>query len=515
MGADAVTDTTRVAAVDGPAEDLLADYGTLPLDEAVDESGAVRPAYRPVMQVLEEMGAAGVEERRLRLAQDRLEQGIVFTAQVEGRPERRPFPLDPVPRIVGAASWAHLSKGAIQRARALNAFLEDVYGDARIVADGIVPDAFVRQSPGYRSAARGLAPGRPRATVCGLDLLTEESGRWVVLEDNLRVPSGLAYSAANRLSARSALPELHDPDRVSPGPLSADGVGALLLTALMQAAPPHGPRSTPQVAVLSDGKANSAWYEHRRLAEAMGVPVITPADLVADGDGVAAIVDGKQVGLDVVYRRLGEDELVEDERAGSGSPGQAAAAATHHPRAAALLIAAAQAGRLSIANAPGNGVGDDKAIYAFVGPMIRYYLSEEPILADVGTWILADPNQYAAVKGRMGDLVVKPIDGSGGQGVMIGPDLTRAQIERLESTVAAAPHRYIAQEVIHFSTHPTFLDGRLQARHVDLRVFVISGDETVVAPVGLSRVALQSEGLLVNSSQGGGSKDTWLMGPEN
>ncbi|GAA2008890.1 circularly permuted type 2 ATP-grasp protein [Nakamurella flavida] len=498
----------------GSAPGVLAGYGTQPLDEAVDPAGGVRPAYGSVMEVLDGMGAPEVERRRLRLGQDRLEQGIVFTAQVNGRPERRPFPLDPIPRIVGSASWAHLSSGAIQRARALNAFLDDVYTDARIVADGIVPDAFVRRSPGYLAGARDLAPGgRPRATVCGLDLLTEESGRWVVLEDNLRVPSGLAYSAANRRSSRAALPELHDPQQVSPQPLSADGVGDVLLTALLDAAPPHCPRSTPQVAVLSEGKANSAWYEHRRLAEAMGVPIVTPADLVPDGDGVAAMVDGERIGLDVVYRRLGEDELVENEEAGSGSPSQAAATATHFPQAAELLISAARAGRLSIANAPGNGVGDDKAIYAFVGPMIRYYLSEEPILADVGTWVLADPNQYAAVKGRMGDLVVKPIDGSGGAGVMIGPELTRGQVERLEAVVAAAPHRYIAQEVIHFSTHPTFLDGRLQPRHVDLRVFVISGKDTVVAPVGLSRVALASEGLLVNSSQGGGSKDTWLMGP--
>ena len=224
----------------------------------------------------------------------------------------------------------------------------------------------------------------------------------------------------------------------------------------------------------------------------MGVPIVHPDDLHPNGSGVAARTADGLVDIDVVYRRLGSDELLGDTAAGR------------------LLRGAATAGTVSIANAPGNGVADDKAVYAFVGPMITYYLGEQPVLDDVGTWVLSDPGQYAAVRGRMGELVVKPVDGSGGEGVMIGPALTAAQVADLERRVALAPHRFIAQEVIQFSTHPTFLDRVLQPRHVDLRLFVLSGSATVVVPSALTRVALAAQGLLVNSSQGGGSKDTWL-----
>lgn len=447
--------------------------------------------------MLDTIGPAGLADRSVELEKYRAEEGIVFTAHIDGRDEEQVFPLDPVPRLIGAQSWLHLEAGAAQRARALNAFLTDVYADpagpstAHIVADGVIPEQVIRRVPGYRSAAAGLVPGsRPRATVYGLDLLTDQDGRWVVLEDNLQVPSGLGYVLANRRSAVKAFPELHG---IEPEPRSPEVIGTLLLRALQDAAPPLCSRPEPQVAVLSDGAANSAWYEHRTLASEMGVPVISPGDLVADGDGVAADAGDGPLGIDVLYRRLGGDELLGDDPAGR------------------LLRTAAAAGTVSIVNAPGNGVADDKAVYAFVGPMIRYYLGEEPVLDDVGTWVLADPNQYDAVRGRMGDLVVKPVDGSGGEGVMIGPDLSRVQVAELERHVAQAPHRFIAQEVIRFSTHPTLIDSALRPRHVDLRIFVLSGRETVVVPAGLTRVALAADGLLVNSSKGGGSKDTWLV----
>ena len=475
---------------------LLAGYGQVPLDEAVDVDGEVRPPYRRLLAALDAIGADGLAARCRDLESYRAEEGIVFTAHVDGQYTEQVFPLDPVPRLIGRGSWAHLEAGAAQRARALNMFLDDVYSGetgtvgGRIVADGVIPEVVVRGVPGYRPAAVGLgAGGRPRATVYGLDLLTDQDGRWVVLEDNLQVPSGLGYVLANRRSAAKALPELHrDADDLR----SPEVIGRLLHTALADAAPPGCPRSAPQVVVLSDGPANSAWYEHRTLAAEMGVPVVHPDDLVADGDGVAVRLADGLLAVDVVYRRLGGDELL--------GPG----------RTATLLRNAAVAGAVSIVNAPGNGVADDKAVYAFVGPMIRYYLGEEPVLHDVGTWVLADPRQYDAVRGRMGELVVKPVDGSGGEGVMIGPELTRAQVTELEEHVAAAPHRFIAQEVIHFSTHPTLVDSALRPRHVDLRLFVLSGRETVVVPAGLTRVALAADGLLVNSSQGGGSKDTWL-----
>ncbi len=484
---------------------LLEGYGPGPLDEAVDSVGRVRKPYRQIMTALDAIGPERLQHRAEDLERSRSEQGIVFTAQVDGHPQQQVFPLDPVPRLIGHRSWLHVAASAAQRARALNAFLADVYGDdvpdsavagekrvPEIVAAGIMPAQLLARVPGYRSAATGLsAPGRARATVLGLDLLTDSDGRWVVLEDNLQVPSGLGYALANRRTAAAVLAELHSS---ATGLLSTDAIGAQLLRALQDAAPGRCPREVPQVVVLSDRPANSAWYEHQLLAAEMGVPVVHPDDLVADGDGVAARTPEGLVDVDVVYRRLGGDELLGDTFAGR------------------LLRNASRSRSVSIANAPGNGVADDKAVYAFVGPMIRFYLGEEPVLADVGTWLLADPAQYAAVRGRMGELVVKPVDGSGGAGVMIGPDLTRRQVIELEAAVAAAPHRYIAQEVIHFSTHPTFIDSALRPRHVDLRIFVLSGAETVVVEAGLTRVALQADGLLVNSSQGGGSKDTWLMG---
>ena len=495
--------------------DLLAGYGSPPLDEAIDSTGAVRSPYREILSMFGDMGAAEMQDRVASMQSSRAEQGIVFTAQVGGRPEEQVFPLDPVPRLIGEETWQHLERGAAQRARALNAFLADVYGDwagadwaggaragggggtgrphvAAIVAAGIIPAAVVAGVPGYRPSAAGLAPGgRPRATVYGLDLLTDRDGRWVVLEDNLQVPSGLGYALANRRSAAAAFPELHG---VAGDLRSPESTGRLLHRALADAAPPRCRRSDPQVIVLSDGATNSAWYEHRTLAAEMGVPVVHPDDLQQNGSGVSARVAGQLLDVDVVYRRLGSDELLGNDRAGR------------------LLTTAAAAGTVAIANAPGNGVADDKAIYAFVGPMIRFYLNEEPVLDDVGTWVLSDPGQYSAVRGRMGELVVKPVDGSGGEGVMIGPELTRGEIADLERRVALEPHCFIAQEVIRFSTHPTLADSTLCPRHVDLRMFVLSGAQTVVVPSALTRVALAPDGLLVNSSQGGGSKDTWLTG---
>jgi len=364
---------------------------------------------------------------------------------------------------------------------------------------GLLPTSAsaVRNCPGFLPAAAPLAPGgRPRASVLGFDLLHAPSGRWVVLEDNLRVPSGLGYAVSNRRTAAAALPMLHP----WPGLRSPESVGRQLLVALSHAAPPGCRRSTPEVAVLSDGPDNSAWYEHTLLARGMGVPVVTPADLDGDADGVSALVQGRRLPVDVLYRRLGDDELID---------GPAVSA-----RANAMLVAAATAGTVSVVNTPGNGVGDDKAMYAFVHTMIGYYLGEDALIGDVGTWVLADADQYAGVKDRLHELVVKPVDGSGGAGVMIGPDLDEAEIAVMRADVAAAPHRFIAQEVIRFSAHPTLTAHGLAPRHVDLRVFALAGgDGSVTIPdVALSRVALESEGLLVNSSRGGGSKDTWLPG---
>lgn len=490
-----------LAASGGPVHPLLDGYGTPPLDEAVTRAGEVRPVYAPVLAALDGLGPSVLADRVLELHTSRQQQGMIFTAPVEGHLKEQVFPLDAVPRIIGAETWRVLSLGAGQRARALNAFLADVYTDrpdgsaAEIVAAGIIPDRLVRGAPGYLEMSAGLVPADvPRAVVYGIDLLTDEAGRWVVLEDNLQVPSGSAYALANRRTAVEAFPELAG---TVPGVQSPEALGPLFRTALTSVRPPRCTADVPTAVVLSDGPENSAWYEHRTLAEEMSIPIVLPGQLVADGDGIAAVVDGTPTPVDVIYRRTGAEELI-DQPDGPG----------------ALIRRAMAAGTLTVANAPGNGVADDKAIYAFVGPMIRFYLGEDPILDDVGTWVLADPAQYDAVRGRMGDLVVKPVDGSGGEGVMIGPDLTPSQVAAVEEAVAACPERYIAQDVVRFSTHPTLVGDVVRPRHVDLRIFAFSNSMTdvVVPPVGLTRVALQSEGLLVNSSQGGGSKDTWIQG---
>ncbi|WP_111768242.1 circularly permuted type 2 ATP-grasp protein [Nakamurella deserti] len=483
-----------------PVSPLLDGYGAPPLDEALDTSGGIRPVYAPVLAALDALGPAALAERVRELHALRQREGMIFTAPVGGHLKEQVFPLDAVPRIIGADTWRMLSDGAGQRARALNAFLADVYTDrpdgaaAAIVAAGIIPEALVRGAPGWLPAAVGLVPADvPRAVVYGIDLLTDEAGRWVVLEDNLQVPSGSAYALANRRTAAAALPELVG---TVPAVRSPETLGAMFRAALTSVRPPRCRAEVPSAVVLSDGPANSAWYEHRLLAAELGVPVVLPGQLVADGDGVAAAIGDTTARIDVIYRRTGSDELI-DRADGPGG----------------LIRDAMAAGTLTMANAPGNGVADDKAIYAFVGPMIRFYLGEDPILDDVGTWVLADPGQYDAVRGRMGDLVVKPVDGSGGEGVMIGPDLTPSQVAAVEAAVAARPERYIAQDVVRFSTHPTLIGDGLRPRHVDLRIFAFAHSMTdvVVPPVGLTRVALRSEGLLVNSSQGGGSKDTWIQ----
>lgn len=506
------------------AGDLLAGYPTVPLDEAVDDTGAVRAPYRPVLEVLQSTGLNGIRSAVDVLDRHRAASGITFIADVAGELVEQPFPLDPVPRLLSADDWSAIEAGVRQRTRALNAFLADVYaadrgrpdaGDgepADIVRAGLMPASVITSCPGHLPAAADLAPGRAaRATVLGFDLVHGPDGAWRVLEDNLRVPSGLGYAVANRRTATAALPMLHP----WPGLRSPEGTGADLLTALRAARPPRCPRDVAEVAVLSDGPGNSAWFEHQLLAELMGVPVVTPADLHGDERGVRATVDGQPRPIDVLYRRLGDDEIavVPDDPDVVALP-----AATRE-----LLVAASRAGTLGLANAPGTGVADDKALYAFVPTMIHFYLGETPAIADVGTWVLSDPAQYAGVRDRLAELVVKPVDGSGGAGVMIGPEMTTADRRRMREVVDAAPERFIAQEVIRFSTHPTVRSEGLRPRHVDLRVFALDGSTArpgdgppdgsaiVVPPVALSRVALESEGLVVNSSRGGGSKDTWLI----
>jgi uncharacterized circularly permuted ATP-grasp superfamily protein len=493
-----------------PGTGVFARYPGSAGDEAVAPDGSVRPAYQPVAEVLDGLGGVGLTAVVGAVAQERRIRGVVFGSFVDGQLQERPFPLCPVPRVLSAEDWAHLSAGVEQRTRALNAFLADVYRPAgrrrtdadqhpEVVRAGVVPGWIVSASPGYRPAAVALAAaGQQRITVAGLDLLHGPAG-WVVLEDNLRVPSGIGYALTNRDSGRAALPQLYRGAEAAGLVDPAESV-ALLRAALADAAP-AGCTGVPQLGLLTDGPDNSAWFEHRLLAEAMGVPVVTPDTLwpTATG-GVAVQVDGERLPVDVLYRRFDEADLAAH-LTPSGTPVDV------------LLGEAVRAGKLALANVPGNGVADDKATYRYVPDMIRFYLDEEPVLATVPTWLLAEQGDLAEVRDRLHELVVKPVDGYGGQGVVFGPLCSAAELAGLRAEVLAAPHRFVAQEPVDFTTVPTVVDGMVVPRHADLRVFAVAGRTTEALPSPLTRVALTEGSLLVNSSQGGGSKDTWVLPP--
>jgi uncharacterized circularly permuted ATP-grasp superfamily protein len=471
-----------------------------PVDEAAAATGHVAATYDEVLTTL---GSWGVEELRTRTTtvHDWLTaQGAAFTSTVDGTPVTAPLPLDVVPRVLSAADWDHVATGVTQRSRALAAFLDDLEAGGDAVADGIVPRDVVESSPGRRTGPANGTPGR-RLVVTGLDILRGPDG-WLVLEDNAQVPSGTVYALLAREAADAVLGELHTSHPKRP----LHDVGRLLLESLQAAAPEaavsRGTGDPPVVVLLSDGPGNSAWFEHQRLAELMGIPVVGPADLDGGADGVTVPgsgPDGGRITVDVVYRRTDEAEL----RATQLREGRTAYD---------VLLDAVAAGRLTLANALGTGIADDKAVYPYVPAMVEYYLGERPVLADVPTWICRDETRLAEVLDRLDELVLKPVDGYGGAGLYFGATAEAAERERMRGQLLADPTRWIAQEPVAFSTHPTVVDGQLEPRHVDLRVFAAAGPAGWQAlPVPLTRVAIKAGSLVVNSSSGGGTKDTWVV----
>lgn len=460
-------------------------------DEAVTVTGESREPYRAVLEQLERQESAGLRARIRERDARQWRDGVTFRVDGEDRP--RLFPYDVVPRLVDGGEWCDLSLGLSQRLRALEAYTHDAYGERTAVRDGVLPARVLTGSAGLRDAGRLPPPGSVRIHVAGMDLVRDAAQGWLVLEDNLRVPSGIAYALAAR--------EL---GIVGPGPgtLSLDTVPDLLRRTLLAAAPAEA-AADPVVAVVSDGPRNSAWYEHRTLAEAMGVGVFTPDQLTVAPDGRVR-AGGRPV--DVLYRRIDEDDLAE--AAGEDGvplwPG---------------LLAAVESGRLTLANAPGNGVADDKALYAFVPRLIRYYLGEEPLLAQVPTLLPSEDGRLDEILERLPELVVKPVDGQGGAGVVIGPYASPEELARLRAALLEAPDRWVAQDVVSLTSHPTFDGERLEPRVVDLRAFVCAerdgsgpgavGLRPTVLPAALTRVAAGGS-LIVNSSRGGGAKDTWI-----
>jgi uncharacterized circularly permuted ATP-grasp superfamily protein len=460
-------------------------------DEMFEAPGMPRRAYERVFQALEHLDPDELRFRADLVARAFSDRGVTFALGGE----ERPFPLDLVPRVIAAAEWDVIDRGVRQRVRALEAFLADVYGPGTILAEGIVPRSVVLTGGGFHRAAHGIEPANGvRVHVAGIDLVRDVDGRFRVLEDNARVPSGVSYVIENRGIMAHAFPRLFAEHRIRP----VDDYPARLLAALRAAAPP-GVRD-PVVVVLTPGVGNSAYFEHALLARQMGVELVEGRDLSCSGNRVRMRTTAGEQPVHVVYRRI-DDEYLDPlhfrPESVIGCPG---------------ILNAARAGRVTIANAVGCGAADDKLIYTYVPDFIRYYLNEEPVLENVETHRLDDPERLAWVLDSLGELVLKPVDGAGGKGIVIGPQADERTLTKLRATVAADPRGWIAQAPVALSTAPTFVADRFAPRHIDLRPFAVnSGDDIWVLPGGLTRVALPEGALVVNSSQGGGSKDTWVL----
>ncbi len=467
-------------------------------DEAFEADGAPRSHYRQLIERFNDFGPDGMAHRR-RLGEDVFKsRGITFTVYGEAEGVERTWPMDLFPRIIPADEWEVIERGLAQRVTALNRFLDDVYvGEQAAINDGIIPRWLVTSSSGFeREAVNTPVPNGARCLVAGIDLVRDGDGVYRVLEDNVRNPSGISYVLENRAAMMKIIPAAFRAQRVRP----VDHYGRSLLRALRNLAPPAA-GDNPTVAVLTPGVYNSAYFEHAFLARQMGVELVEGRDLVVDDHVVSMRTTGGLQRVDVLYRRIDDDFLdpvVFRSDSTLGVPG---------------LMAAARAGTVSIANAVGNGVADDKGVYPFVPDLIEYYLGERAILPNATTYLLWEPEQRAHVLERLDQLVVKPVAESGGYGIVIGPQATDTELAEARRAIERDPRNYIAQEVVALSRLPSFTDEGIGGRHIDLRPFVLTGERVEVIPGGLTRVAMRKGSLVVNSSQGGGSKDTWVLAP--
>jgi len=453
-------------------------------DEAILFDGSARGPYGMIMSALDRIGIDGLSERQSYRDEVQRRMGMIF--HIGGGDDERLFPIDLIPRIVAADDWRPLQAGLMQRICALEAFLHDAYGERAVVRDGVLPAWAIDESPGLRASGRSVPRSAVRCCVAGIDLVRDGAGRWAVLEDNLRVPSGIGYAIANRWLAAQVLPELIPTSLgLTPGPRMAVRALRSALTA-----------TSPHLALVTAGPVDSAFYEHRLLAHELQIPLVRPSGLRMADNGVW--IDGPEPArVEVLYRRIDEDGLF----GAKGADGK--------PLGPGLRKAIRDRS-LVMANAPGNGVADDKCLYAYVPKLIEYYLGERPLLDNVPTYLCRDAQARSQVLDRLAELVTKPVSGYGGEGVVIGPDATPAELRTVRARILANPARWIAQETVSLSTHPTFADGRLEPRAVDLRGFVCLSGPPMVMPIALTRVAPFGS-RIVNSSRGGGAKDTWLM----
>ncbi len=454
----------------------------------------VHGAYATVFDLLDRLPAEERERRREAIDRHFRRRGITFCVYGDDGGTERLIPFDPVPRVITASEWDTVEAGSIQRVKALNAFLDDIYGAGEIFKAGVVPEDEIRSNPFYCKEMQGVSVARGvHAHIAGVDVVRTGADDWMVLEDNLRTPSGVSYMLENRRALQRHMPELFRATAVRP----VDHYPDLLLAALRSCAP-EGVED-PEIVILTPGSFNSAYFEHAYLAGRMQIKLAEGSDLSVEGGKVWMRTTAGPQRVDVIYRRI-DDEFLDP--------------AAFNPESVlgvAGLMEVARAGGVTIANAVGNGVADDKATYLRVPAMIRFYLGEEPILKNVPTWRCSDTNECAYVLEHLAELVVKEVNGSGGYGMLVGPAATKAEIEAYRQRVLADPSDFIAQPTLALSTCPTWVDAGIAPRHVDLRPYVISGVDTRVVPGALTRVALRAGSLVVNSSQGGGTKDTWVV----
>ena len=465
-------------------------------DELLEDDGSPRPPAAQLIEHLQSLDESELEARRQMAEATIQEMGVSFTVYTEEGNIDRAWPFDIVPRTISAEQWERTASGLKQRLKALNLFIGDLYDKQQIIKDGAIPAHIINESKNFRPECVGIKPAHGVwAHICGTDLVRDADGEFYVLEDNLRVPSGVAYMLENRAITKRVLPELFQQKIIKP----VSDYPARLFDTLRALSPRRIKR--PEIVVLTPGIYNSAYFEHAYLAQQMGAELVEGSDLmVGDDDCVYKLTIAGPERVDVIYRRI--DDLFLDPEAFHadsvvGVPG---------------LMRAWRAGKVALANAPGAGVADDKVVYAYVPEIIRYYLNEEPLIPNVKTYLCDDPEQRDYVLGHLDELVIKPANESGGYGMLIGPHSTKKEQVQFAKLIEADPRNYIAQPTLSLSTAPTLIGkGHVEPRHLDLRPFVLQAKESYVTTGGLTRVAMKKGSLVVNSSQGGGSKDTWIV----
>ena len=463
-------------------------------DEMLDAKTGVRPHYKKFHQLFEGLKQREFQAKREAIDNAFLRQGVTFNVYGDAQGAEKIFPFDLLPRIIPASEWEHIERGLVQRITALNLFLHDIYHEQKILKDGVIPEFYVLSARHFRREFMNFeVPKGIYIHICGTDLIRDGQGNYLVLEDNGRCPSGVSYVLENRRAMKRAFPGIFEGIGVRP----VEDYAQELLKSLEFIAPAGV--ADPTVVVLTPGAYNSAYFEHTYLARQMGIEIVEGRDLFVRDMRVFMRTTKGPKPVHVIYRRLDDDFIdptVFRKDSMLGVPG---------------LVNAYRAGNVSLANSIGTGIADDKVIYYFVPRMIKYYLDQEPMLPNVPTYLANEEKDKQYILDHLPELVVKAANESGGYGMLMGPKAAREEIEKFRQLIIAEPRNYIAQPMIHLSQHPTYCEGSFEGRHVDLRPFVLSGERVSIIPGGLTRVALRKGSLVVNSSQGGGSKDTWVL----